>query len=80
MLMFQARQAIRLALDGVAAGVACGLPASPLCAPAAVGHSSGDTLGVRPLGALAGNFGRGTQCGVEHPFAPVDFLAHVQDQ
>ena len=30
--------------------------------------------------ALAGNFGRGAQCGIEHPFAPVNFLAHVQDQ
>jgi len=34
---------------------------------------------VRLLGALAGNFGRGAQCGIEHPFAPVDFPAHVQD-
>jgi hypothetical protein len=48
--------------------------------PAAVGHSSGDAFGVRSLGAVAGSFGRGPQCGIEHPFAPVDFLAHVQDQ
>jgi len=40
---------------------------------------SGNALGVRPLGVFAGNFGRGAQCGIEHPFAPVDFLAHVQD-
>ena len=50
------------------------------CAAAAMGHSSGNALGMCPPGALAGNFGRGAQCGIEHPFAPVDFLAHVQDQ
>jgi len=30
--------------------------------------------------ALAGNFGRGAQCGIDHPFASVDFVAHIQDQ
>jgi len=27
--------------------------------------------------AISDSFGRGTQCGIEHPFAPVDFLPHV---
>ena len=53
---------------------------SPLCVPAGGGYSSGNALGARPLGALAGSFGRGAQCGIEHPFAAVDFVAHVQDQ
>ena len=30
--------------------------------------------------ALAGNLGCGAQCGIEHPFAPVNFLAQVQDR
>ena len=40
----------------------------------------GALLRLRARNVLAGNFGRGAQCGIEHPFAPVDFLAHVQDQ
>jgi hypothetical protein len=30
--------------------------------------------------AFAGNLGCGTQRGIEHPFAPVNFLAQVQDR
>jgi hypothetical protein len=30
--------------------------------------------------ALAGNLGCGAQRGIEHPFAPVNFLAQVQDR
>ncbi len=29
---------------------------------------------------FAGHGGHGPERGIEHPFAPVDFLAHVQDQ
>jgi hypothetical protein len=42
-------------------------------------YSAPDAL---PLGgdAVATTFGRGAQRGIEHPFPPVNFLAHVQDQ